>query len=90
MLVTHDRADFILLHDAWVSWSIAFGMTLPAHFGILVLDAAPHQQLAAVILDMLEIAPPEELMNVLLWWHRAAGWLRRMPGVGWEPGPQRS
>ena len=40
LLVTHNRKDFKLLHDAWLSWPAAFGIALPPHPGILVLDTS--------------------------------------------------
>lgn len=44
ILVTPNRRDFRLLHDAWRTWAPAFGLALPSHPGILVLDPAPSRQ----------------------------------------------
>jgi len=35
ILVTHDQ-DFALLHEAWLDWSTAWGVT-PRHYGVLLL-----------------------------------------------------
>jgi hypothetical protein len=84
VLITHDRADFKMLHNAWLTWPAAFGMALPAHPGILVLDSAPPQVLAGALSAFLASTPPERLRNVILWWHRHDGW--RQPSVQgrWE------
>jgi hypothetical protein len=36
-LVTHNRKDFLLLHDAWQRWSRAWGVR-ESHAGILVIS----------------------------------------------------
>ena len=38
--VTHDRDDFILLHDAWRRWAHAWGVT-ERHAGILIMAQDP-------------------------------------------------
>jgi hypothetical protein len=84
IFVTHNRKDFKMLNDAWLTWPAAFGMVLPAHPGILALDTAPPQTLARVLAEFLATTPPERLRNVILWWHRHDGW--RQPSVQgrWE------
>jgi len=67
--VTHNRADFKMLHDAWVTWPAACGMSLPRHPGILVMDTAS----------------PERLANGIFWWHHRDGWRRPGIGASWEP-----
>jgi hypothetical protein len=59
ILVTHNRKDFMLLHDAWRTWPRAFGLALPAHPGILALDQAPPTVLSRAIEELLVPAPPE-------------------------------
>src|SRR5215207_7361039 len=61
IFVTHNRKDFKLLHDAWVTWPAAFGLALPPHPGILLLDSAAPEALARVIADFLDEARPEDL-----------------------------
>ena len=85
VLVTHDRGDFILLYDAWLTWPAAFGIALPPHPGILVLDPAPHRTLFGILDAFLTAIGPTPLTNELFWWHRGGNWRRRVVGTGWEP-----
>jgi len=85
ILVTHNRRDFLLLHEAWIAWPAALGAAFPAHRGILVLDAASDRMLATIVSDFLSAGAYEDLSNSLLWWHGPDGWFRRRTGVGWEP-----
>jgi hypothetical protein len=41
VLVTHNRRDFIVLHDAWRFWTATWGITLD-HAGIVVLPRSVH------------------------------------------------
>jgi hypothetical protein len=59
VFITHNRVDFRMLHDAWLTWPAAFGMALPPHPGILVLENSPPETLARVIADFLGATPPE-------------------------------
>jgi len=85
VLVTHDRGDFTLLHDAWLTWPAAFQVAFPPHPGIFVLDAAPHQILLETLDHFLAATPLTSLVSSLFWWHRHSGWRRREVGRGWEP-----
>jgi hypothetical protein len=85
VLVSHDRDDFTFLHDAWLSWPTAFGLTLPPHPGIIILDLAPYEQLAHTLNSFLHVTTPAKLANQRFWWHRLAGWRRRLASRGWEP-----
>ena len=85
IFITHNRIDFRMLHDAWVTWPAAFGLALPPHPGILVLDAAPPEMLARVIADFLDQARPGVLPDAIFWWHRRDGWDRSISGGPWEP-----
>ena len=87
VLVTHDRGDFILLYDAWLTWPAAFGLALPPHPGIVLLDPAPHGALSSVLDAFLAATLPTALANGLFWWHRLDGWRRRIIGTGWAPSP---
>jgi predicted nuclease of predicted toxin-antitoxin system len=85
-LVTSNRRDFRLLHDAWRTWPAAFNVTLPPHAGILVLDhAAPEEQFQGVE-ALLAATETSLLEGELFWWRPAAGW-RRLVGTSWEPYP---
>ena len=85
LFITHNRADFRLLHDAWTTWPAAFGLKLPPHPGILVLDTSPPVTLAIVITEFLDAVSPERLGNAMFWWHHLDGW--RSPAINgrWVP-----
>lgn len=83
VLLTYNRRDFTLLHDAWQTWPAAFGLALPPHRGILALDPAPATEIAGAITAVVAEALPSVWENELLWWHRIE-WRRRVAGVGWE------
>jgi hypothetical protein len=87
VLVTYNRRDFAMLHDAWLTWPAAFGMMLPAHPGILALDHAPIETQGNAVATFLATAPPSSLANGLFWWHHRDGWRRRVTGIRWEPYP---
>lgn len=72
VLVTHNRRDFRLLHDAWLSWPPTFGVAFPAHRGILVLDVAPPETLADVLATYLGGVSARRLANAIFWWHLVA------------------
>jgi hypothetical protein len=74
-----------MLHDAWLTWPAAFGMALPPHPGILLLDSASPATLAQEVVAFLDVMPAERLVNAIFWWHRHDGW--RQPSVhgGWVP-----
>jgi hypothetical protein len=88
MLATHNRRDFMLLHDAWVTWPAAFGLALPSHPGILVLQDAPPRALSSTLESFLDTTPAGEIPNNLFWWHHREGWRRRLLEGQWEPYPQ--
>lgn len=84
VLVTCNRRDFTLLHDAWQTWPAAFGLALPPHRGILALDPAPATEIDGAITTLVAGTSPSAWANELLWWHRRA-WTRRVAGIGWDP-----
>ena len=75
-LVTNNRKDFELLHDAWLRWSAAWGAAA-AHAGILVLPQPwPADRSARVLRDFLASSRP--LSNALYVFRGSAGgWDRR-------------
>ena len=76
-LVTHNRRDYELLHDAWRRWFSAFGI-VEMHAGILVLPQKPQlsaEQIAQEVDALLTSGAP--LANELYRWQRLGGWLRR-------------
>lgn len=86
-VVTYNRRDFTMLHDAWLNWPVAFGVALPPHSGITVVDPGLPPVLAAQIANLLRSTPVETLPNALIWWHHRDAWQRRIIGTGWEPFP---
>jgi len=84
VLVTSNRRDFRLLHDAWRTWPEAFGMVLPAHPGILVLEHAPAAEQFQALEALVTEAPASVVEGEFFWWRRTEGW-RRLLGTAWEP-----
>lgn len=77
VLVTHNRGDFRLLHDAWHLWSDAWHVS-PQHAGILVLEPVPNQT-AADVADLIQdiVARRDvSLINALYDWGPNTGWVR--------------
>lgn len=85
VFITHNRNDFRMLHDAWVTWPAAFGMALPPHPGVLLLDSGPPETLAQVLVDFFDVVRPDNLPNTIFWWHHRDGWRRSTAGGPWEP-----
>jgi hypothetical protein len=80
VIVTHNRHDFRLLHDAWLLWSRRWGVH-PHHSGILVLDQYERQtavDVANLITALLD-DPFTSLESALYDWQRPTGWVR-FPG----------
>jgi hypothetical protein len=66
IVVTCNRGDHHLLHDAWLLWSHRWGVA-PKHAGILALDQGyPAPVMAAAIAMLLTIAP--DLTNTMFDW----------------------
>lgn len=83
ILVTSNRRDFRLSHDAWRTWPAAFGSALPPYPGILVLD---HASLTVQFqtLEALLIGPPfAATEGELFWWRYLEGW-QHLVGTSWE------
>lgn len=59
ILVTHNARDFILLHQAWLRWQQAWGVSQP-HHGILVIPQGPAEQNAARLARFVEARPTLE------------------------------
>lgn len=79
VVLTHNRKDFYLLHDAWLLWRHHWRVR-ETHAGIIVME----QPLGLPNSDLAEIVPryvttrTEPLTGVLVSWRR---------GMGWEPFP---
>jgi hypothetical protein len=77
LLVTHNRRDFILLHDAWRLWSEYWQIT-PRHGGIVVLPQNQHWTVRDMSrqLDIL-FAGGYPLVNEFYDWRVQGAWVRR-------------
>ncbi len=76
-IVTHNRRDFRLLHDAWLLWSRRWGVER-SHSGILVLKpyaAHPADSFASAISKLLNDSDVS-LASSLYEWQRSNGWVR--------------
>lgn len=65
VLVTYNRGDFTLLHDAWSRWPHAIGFVMATHPGILVLDQAPPVPLFRAVEEILVALPLSALAGEL-------------------------
>ncbi len=83
VFLTHNRKDYILLNDAWSRWPRAWGVQVPPHSGILVLDHRPELELAAAVAAFLAATPPAPLANSLVWWRYRLGWHSQLPDRRW-------
>ncbi|MBI3976837.1 MAG: DUF5615 family PIN-like protein [Chloroflexi bacterium] len=82
ILLTHDVADFQLLHDAWLRWTRAWGV-LRQHACILTVQHhdVPDAEVVQAIESLLNQGLP--LPNELYRWRRVGGWQRRVE-CKWE------
>ena len=76
-LITHNRGDFRLLHDAWHLWSDAWQVS-PQHAGILVLEPVPGQTASDVAELIQDIVTRHDVMlaNARYDWGPMSGWVR--------------
>lgn len=84
ILITHNRRDFVLLHQAWLNWSSAWGVVTP-HSGVLVVAQEPADRLAQEVDTFLPLIP--SLTNLLYRWRPSQGWERWDWGNVWIPWP---
>jgi predicted nuclease of predicted toxin-antitoxin system len=68
VLITHNKDDFLLLHDAWRRWGM-----VPSHAGILLMEQAPADELAPAILALL--GTNRALADELWGWNRRDAWV---------------
>lgn len=74
-LITHNRKDFALLHDAWQRWTNVWQVP-ERHAGILLVPQTwPADQIAREI-DLF-VQTPQLLTNQLYEWRSSRGWVRR-------------
>ncbi len=76
ILITHNRADFLLLHDAWRQWSQLWGVTA-AHTAIVAVDQWRVESLAFIIHNFLLATPDLGNGNLMYRWQLASrSWMR--------------
>lgn len=75
-LITHNKADFRLLHDAWQALGTRWDChTWQPHSGILIPEQILVEEYAPAIVELL--ASGADLRNRLREWTRARGWEER-------------
>lgn len=75
IVITYDREDFRMLHDAWTRWH-----TTPAHFGILIIPQHWSSEQAAEQIGAFIRGHPT-LRNELWEWRVSTGWRRFDPSI---------
>lgn len=84
VLLTHNRKDFVLLHEAWQSWPSPWGVTTPIpHSGILVIPQPLPPDMADAIEQFLTSHYSWE--NQLFRWRLSDDWSRWQLGSTWVP-----
>lgn len=86
LLVTHNRRDFILLHQAWLRWSSAWGVER-YHAGVLIIPQPPEMATARTARDLTRFCQSRRQFTNELLRRRIGGaramWDRWRAGVGW-------
>jgi hypothetical protein len=77
IILTHNRADFTMLHDAWHLWAHAWRVD-PKHAGIIILEQVEPARHAEVATLTHELCQQTLLLNTLFDWKPTTGW-RRSP-----------
>jgi hypothetical protein len=75
IILTHNRADFIMRHDAWHLWARAWDIR-PEHAGIGILEPVEPSRYADIAALIHDVCQRNELTNTLLAWRGATGWER--------------
>lgn len=82
ILLTYNERDFLLLHDAWLRWSMAWGVQ-PRHAGVIAMPQrqrwSPSHALAeieTVLGRAIDPASEGGMGNQLWMWRPARGWFR--------------
>jgi hypothetical protein len=80
--VTHNKKDFRMLHEAWITWrrrwtaevvqAIGVQVTLSGHAGILLVPQLPNLNLARIIEPFADANA--SLPDRLFAWNAAKGW----------------
>lgn len=80
ILVTHNKRDFRLLHDAWRRWRCQ-----SPHAGILLLEHAPPETLATALADFCRAH--DQLGGELWEWSPTHGWESQPRALRWVVPP---
>jgi hypothetical protein len=76
ILLTNNERDYVLLHDAWRRWSVAWGVA-PQHAGIIVPKQEWSVDRATTEVGRL-LGTGTTFANALYQWHGGLGWIRRV------------
>jgi hypothetical protein len=81
-LLSHNGRDFVLLHEAWVTWrrhwtteaeqQAGISAVLSRHAGILIIPTIPIRDLARILEQVADIA--RSIADRLFGWSVAGGW----------------
>ena len=81
-VVTHNRKDFRLLHEAWITWrgrwaaevarAVGTPVGLSSHAGILIVPQLPNHDLARIIEAFADAN--DSIPDRLFAWSAAQGW----------------
>jgi hypothetical protein len=81
-IVTHDKSDFRMLHEAWITWrrrwteevvrATGLPIALSGHAGILIVPLLPNHALARIIEPFVDTH--DSIPDRLFAWSTAKGW----------------
>jgi hypothetical protein len=81
-IVTHNKSDFRMLHEAWITWrrrwtaevvqASGLPIVLSGHAGILIVPQVPNHDLARLIEPFADAN--DSIPDRLFAWDRAKGW----------------
>jgi predicted nuclease of predicted toxin-antitoxin system len=74
IIISHNKKDFRLLHDAWQAWGAEWG-TWRRHHGILILDHGDVEILAVAVHQILSRGV--QTVNQMYEWGHTSGWRLR-------------
>ena len=85
--VTHNRRDFLLLHQAWLRWSTAWGVQR-SHAGILVIPQPPELTVVRAARDLTRFCQSGRYLGNGLFLRKFGG--RRATWEQWRIGLGRT
>lgn len=73
--ITHNRDDFVLVHEAWIAYATAWGVARPVkHPGISVLPQPPLMPSTEAADEIDRVSHVSRLANRIWVWRRPLGW----------------